>query len=115
MPFVDVSQLTPFEKGAGWRARLFHTGTMTISHWEFDAGASVHPHHHPQEEVWEILGGVVELTIGEVAKIARPGVIAVVPPNTIHSVRALEAGRAVVIDSPLRLGFGPEPEFHAAG
>ena len=115
MPFVDVSELTPFEKGSGWRARLFHTETLTISHWEFDAGASVHPHYHSQEEVWEILEGVVELTVDGVAQIARPGIVAVVPPNVTHSVRVLEAGRAVVVDHPLRLGFGPEPEFHAGG
>ena len=115
MPFVDLDTLAPFEKGAGWRARLFHTGSLTISHWSFEAGASVHPHHHPQEEVWEILEGVVEITVDGVAQVARPGIVAVVPPNTTHSVRALEAGRAVVIDHPLRLGFGPEPEVHAGG
>ncbi|HEY2659113.1 MAG TPA: cupin domain-containing protein [Caulobacteraceae bacterium] len=107
MPFVDIGQLVPFEKGVGWRARLFHSETMTISHWEFDGGATVHPHFHPQEEVWEILSGAVEVTIDGVSQIARPGVAAVVPPNVIHSVRVIEAGTAVVIDHPLRLDFAP--------
>jgi quercetin dioxygenase-like cupin family protein len=34
--------------------------------------------------------------------VARPGVVAIVPPNTPHSVVALSDGRAIVIDYPLR-------------
>jgi quercetin dioxygenase-like cupin family protein len=103
MPFIDTSELEVFEKGAGgWRGRQFRSPSMTFVHWEFEAGATVHEHVHLQEEVWEVTSGALEVTIDGVARIARPGVVAIVPPNALHSVRALEAGAAIVIDHPLR-------------
>jgi quercetin dioxygenase-like cupin family protein len=75
---------------------------MTFAHWEFDAGASIHEHFHPQEEVWEVLDGELEVTIDGVTRAARPGVVAIVPPGVPHSVRALTDGKAIAIDYPLR-------------
>lgn len=69
---------------------------------EFDHGASVHEHAHAQEEVWVILAGELEVTIDGVTQIAVPGVVAIVPPNVVHSVKALRAGKAIVVDYPLR-------------
>ena len=75
---------------------------MTFGHWEFDQGASVHEHWHAQEEVWEVLEGELKVTIDGVTQIAVPGVVAIVPPNVVHSVKALRAGKAIVVDYPLR-------------
>ena len=106
MPFVDTGKLEVFEKGiGGWRGRQFHSPSMTFCHWEFDSGASVHEHSHAQEEVWEILAGELEVTIDGVTQIAAPGVVAIVPPNVVHSVKALRAGKAIVVDYPLRPNF----------
>lgn len=104
MPFVDTSRIATVEKRPGWRGRTFHAPSMTFVHWEFDAGADIHEHHHPQEEVWEVIEGELEVTVGGVTAVARPGIVAIVPPNTPHAVRALTAGRAIVIDHPLREG-----------
>jgi quercetin dioxygenase-like cupin family protein len=38
--------------------------------------------------------------------VARPGVVAIVPPNTPHSVRALTDGRAIIVDHPVRWDVG---------
>jgi quercetin dioxygenase-like cupin family protein len=102
MPFVDTRKLEAFQKGIGWRGRLFHSPSMTFGHWEFDQGASVHEHWHAQEEVWEVLEGELKVTIDGVTQIAVPGVVAIVPPNVVHSVKALRAGKAIVVDYPLR-------------
>jgi quercetin dioxygenase-like cupin family protein len=102
MPFVDTTDLQVLEKLPGWRGRLFHSASMTFAHWEFDAGASIHEHFHPQEEVWEVLDGELEVTIDGVTRAARPGVVAIVPPGVPHSVRALTDGKAIAIDYPLR-------------
>jgi len=105
VPFVDTTKLEVFEKGTGWRGRRFHSPNMTFVHWEFDKGASVHEHFHAQEEVWEVLAGELEVTIDCVTKIAGPGVVAIVPPNVVHSVKVRRAGKAIVIDYPLRPDF----------
>jgi len=32
--------------------------------------------------------------------------VAIVPPHTAHSVRALTDGKAIIVDHPLRVDFG---------
>ena len=53
-----------------------------------------------------MIEGELEVTIDGVAQVARAGIAAIAPPNTRHSVRALTDGRAIVVDTPLRDGFG---------
>jgi quercetin dioxygenase-like cupin family protein len=106
MPFVDISTLKVFERLPGWHGRVFHSATMTFAHYDFACGASIHEHHHAQEEVWEVIEGELEVTIGGVAQIARPGLVAIVPGNVRHSVRALTDGRAIIVDHPLRHDLG---------
>ena len=66
---------------------------------------SIHEHFHPQEEVYEVTEGELEVTIDGVAQIARAGIVAIVPGNVPHSVKALTDGRAIIIDYPLRPNF----------
>jgi quercetin dioxygenase-like cupin family protein len=105
MAIVDTAELKVVQRLPGWRGRSFNSLNMTFVHYEFDAGASIHRHHHEQEEVWNVLEGELEVTIDGVAQVARAGMVAITPPNTPHSVRALTAGRAIVVDTPLRSGF----------
>ena len=106
MSFVDVDKLKVTERLPGWRGRYFHAVNMTVAHYEFTRGASIHEHHHPQEELYEVLEGELELTVDGVTHVARPGVTAIVPSNARHSVRALTDGRAIIVDSPARAEFG---------
>ena len=105
MPFVDISSLRVIERLPGWRGRYFHSPNMTFAHYDFVRGASIHEHFHPQEEVYEVLEGELELTIDGVAQIARAGLVAIVPPGVRHSVKALTDGRAIIVDYPLRPDF----------
>ena len=106
MPIVDTADLQVLEKRPGWRGRLIHSATMTFAHWDFDAGSDIHAHSHEQEEVWHVLEGQLEVTIGGETCVAGPGVVAIVPPHTLHAVKALTAGKAIVADFPLRPDFG---------
>ena len=105
MPSVDTTNLKVIERLPGWRGRYFHSPNMTFAHYEFDRGASIHEHFHPQEEVYEVIEGELEVTIDGVAQIARSGMVAIVPANTRHSVKALTDGRAIIVDYPLRRDF----------
>lgn len=76
---------------------------MTFAYYEVAADAvPIHEHHHPQEEVWNILGGRLAITIDGEEHIVGPGCAAIVPANTAHSTRALAASRAIVVDYPVR-------------
>lgn len=106
MPFIDTSTLNVIERLPGWRGRYFHSQNMTFAHYEFDRGASIHEHFHPEEEVYEVIDGELELTIDGVLQIARAGIVGIVPANVKHSVKALTDGRAIIVDHPTRKEFG---------
>jgi quercetin dioxygenase-like cupin family protein len=102
MPFIDTSALTVIERRPGWRGRIFHSPSMTFAHYDFAQGSSIQAHFHPQEEVWQVIEGKLEITIGEVTQVAGPGWAGIVPPKVPHAVKALTSGKAIVVDYPLR-------------
>ncbi len=102
MSFIDTAKLPVIERLPGWHGRYFHSPSMTFAHYDFDRGSSIHEHSHPQEEVWNVIEGVLEITIDGVTQRSGPGFVGIVPPNTPHCVKAITAGKAVVVDYPLR-------------
>ena len=87
---------------------------MTVAHYEFTRVLSIDEHHHPQEELYEVLEGDSRSTVDGVTQVARPRVAAIVPSNARHSVRALTDGRAIIVDSPARQ-IRLTHVFHAKG
>jgi quercetin dioxygenase-like cupin family protein len=106
MAFVDTNRLKVVERLPGWKGRYFHTASMTFAHYDFTAGSSIHEHFHPEEEVYEVIEGELEVTIDGQSQIARPGIVAIVPANSRHAVTALSDGRLIVVDHPSRPEFG---------
>lgn len=105
MPFLDMTSLPVRERLPGWQGQYFHSENMTFAHYHFTQGASIHEHFHPEEEVYEVIDGELELTIDGVTRIVKPGLVAIVPPNVRHSVKALTNGKAIIIDHPARRDF----------
>ena len=102
MPFIDTRGIEEHERLPGWRGRIFRSANMTFATWRFAAGAEIHAHHHPAEEVWQVLEGELEIRIGEEVRRAGPGMAAIVPADTPHAVVALSDGVAMVADWPVR-------------
>lgn len=106
MPVVDVSKVKVTKVKPGWNGRFVHSPNMTFVFYDVAEGAPpVHEHQHEQEEVWNVIDGEIEVTIDDVTTIAGPGCVAIVPSNTLHSVRVLRTSRVIVVDHPTR------PEF----
>ena len=105
MPVIDLTAIRVTERLPGWFGRYFHSPNMTFAHYDFRRGSSIHEHSHPEEEVYEVLEGELEITIDGVSHVIRPGLAAIVPSNARHSVKALTDGRAIIVDHPSR------PEF----
>jgi len=105
MPFLDLNTLRSIERLPGWHGRYFHSASMTFAHYEFVKGATIHEHLHPEEKVYEVIEGGLEITIDGVTQTARAGIVAIVPSNTRHSVKAITDGRAIIIDHPRRPDF----------
>lgn len=106
MPFIDTSALKVVERLPGWYGRYFSSANMTFAHYDFKRGSTIHEHFHPQEEVYEIIEGELELTIDGAKQVARPGLVGIAPSNVRHSVKALTDGRAIIVDYPLRTDMG---------
>lgn len=105
MPFLDTNSLRSTERLPGWHGRYFHSASMTFAHYDFTKGATIHEHFHPEEEVYEVIEGELEITLDGVTQIARPGIVAIIPSNARHSVKAVTNGRVIIVDHPVR------PEF----
>jgi quercetin dioxygenase-like cupin family protein len=102
MAFIDIGKLPVIERLPGWRGRYFDSPNMTFAHYEFDADSSIHEHFHPEEEVYEVIEGELEITIGGISKRCAPGLVGIVPSNMLHSVKAISDGRVIVVDHPVR-------------
>jgi quercetin dioxygenase-like cupin family protein len=89
MAFVSLSELGEREIIPGYRATFVHTQGMTIAHWSIDAGAELPAHSHPHEQVVNLIAGEYELTVGDETRVLRPGMVAIIPPDTPHGGKAL--------------------------
>ena len=89
MPFIEPSQLAAKELLPGWVARFFHSQHMTFAYTEIAKGASVHRHHHPNEEVWNVIEGELEITLDDETRTITAGGAAVVPGELDHSATAV--------------------------
>jgi quercetin dioxygenase-like cupin family protein len=104
--FVAVSNLSIKEPREGWKGRFFHSQNMTFAYYTVKAGAWIHEHAHPNDEVWNIIDGQVEITIAGKTHIASAGCAAIIPPDTAHSVKVLTDLQAIVVDYPRRSSIG---------
>jgi quercetin dioxygenase-like cupin family protein len=102
MALIDTTKLEVVERLPVWHGRYFDTANMTFAHYECEEGATIHEHSHPEEEVYEVIEGELEIEVAGKAHRARPGLVVVAPPNTPHFVRALTDGKLIVIDYPAR-------------
>jgi quercetin dioxygenase-like cupin family protein len=106
MGFIDSNDLPMMEPRPGFHGRFFHSEHMTFSYYEIAPGSRLHLHHHPEEEVWHIVDGELEMVLGDVTRVVRAGQAVVVPPNVEHAATASRACRAIVVDHPCRTHVG---------
>jgi quercetin dioxygenase-like cupin family protein len=103
MPFLGPEDMLSGEPLPGWKGRFFHAEHMTFALYEIEAGApALHEHHHPEEEVWNVVDGQVVLTVDGEERTLGAGDAAIIPPDTPHSARVTETCHVVVADHPRR-------------
>ncbi len=71
----------------------------------FDEGAVGALHSHPHVQASYVAEGRFEVTIGEVTMVLSEGGSFIVPPDVVHGVKALTAGRLVDCFAPRRDDF----------
>ena len=106
MPFIARTSMVEGSPLPGWSGRFFHSEHMTFAYWDIAPDAAdLHQHHHPQEEVWNVVDGEAVLVVAGEERRVGPGEAAVVPPNVPHAVRVVGSCRAIVVDYPTRLSL----------
>jgi len=89
MKFIDLRALQQTEPVPGFKGRFVHSGHMTLAYWDITANAGLPGHKHMHEQVTMVTSGEFELTIDGETHILKPGMVAVIPSNTVHSARAI--------------------------
>ena len=79
---------------------------MTFAYYTVEAGALIHELSHPNDEVWNVIDGELEVNVAGETQVAEPGCAVVILPDTAHSVKALTEARAIVVDHPPRHSIG---------
>ena len=59
-------------------------------------------HNHPHEQVANVLDGRFELTIDGETRVLESGMVAIIPPNAVHSGRAISDCRILDVFYPIR-------------
>ena len=104
--FIDPSELAVKEPRPDWMGRFFHSEKLTLAYYTVEAGATLDAHSHANDEVWNVIEGELEVTIGDETKVMTAGCAAVVPSNAVHALKALTKVRAIVVDHPRRRSIG---------
>jgi quercetin dioxygenase-like cupin family protein len=102
MPFIDLAQQDRRTLVPGYAGVFIHTQGMTLVFWTIEAGAPLPEHAHPHEQVATVTEGQFELTVDGETRQLGPGQIAVIPPNAVHSGRAVTACQLIDVFHPVR-------------
>src|SRR5258708_15825077 len=79
---IEISRLNVKEPREGWSGRFFHSQNMTFAYYTVKAGAWIHEHSHPNDEVWNIIDGQLELPIARETPMVGPPFSAALSPHT---------------------------------
>jgi quercetin dioxygenase-like cupin family protein len=102
MPFLNLHELEEKELIPGFKGNFVHSENMTIAYWGIEADAVLPEHSHPHEQVANIIEGELELTVSGQMKVLRPGSVAIIPSDAVHSGRAITRCRVIDVFHPVR-------------
>jgi quercetin dioxygenase-like cupin family protein len=108
MPFRSFDDLDRSEEIPGYLGAFVHGENMTVTNWEVEAGAEFPEHAHPHEQISIVVEGRFELALDGETEVLEPGRIAVIPPETPHSGRAVTACEIIDVFSPVREDYRQE-------
>ncbi|MCB0473057.1 MAG: cupin domain-containing protein [Flavobacteriaceae bacterium] len=97
-----ISELPKKEVIKGFTGRFIHGEHFTLAFWEIEAGAELPEHSHPHEQSTQVLEGELEMTIDGKTNSYKPGMVAIIPPHSKHSGKALTRCKVTDIFSPVR-------------
>ncbi|MEE9553164.1 MAG: cupin domain-containing protein [candidate division Zixibacteria bacterium] len=115
MGLVILDDLPELKITEGILMRAVTADSMTVAHVKITAGSLLPEHSHPNEQVVNVMEGELELVVDGHAHSLTRGRVMVLPPNIIHSGRAVTDCLVVDVFHPVRedfrgANFGGYPE-----
>ncbi len=100
MQYFNLSEIECKEPVSGFKARFVHSENITLAYWDIEAKASLPEHSH--EQITNVIEGEIELIVDGEARILEPGSVLVVPPDEVHSGKAVTNCRIIDVFYPIR-------------
>jgi len=103
MTFFDSRQLAAVNPAPGIIRSTVCLDNVMLTFFDFEAGAIVPEHQHPNEQITLILEGKMEFTLDGQTRTLQSGEGVTIPPNVRHGAHILEhPTRAVDAWHPVR-------------
>jgi quercetin dioxygenase-like cupin family protein len=102
MSFITLDALEQHEPFPGFKGRFVHSGSMTVAYWTVEQGSVAPEHSHPHEQIAVVTQGMFEFVLEGETQVLTPDTVAVIPPNAVHSGRALTACQIIDVFHPVR-------------
>ena len=105
MNLIKLYEMPEREMVPGYHAKFVHSENVTLAYWSIEEGNALPKHAHPHEQVVNLIEGSFEVTVDGEVKVLEPGSIVVIPPNKMHSGRALTPCRIIDVFYPIRTDY----------
>lgn len=110
MSLVILKDQRELQLAKGIRARAVTGESLTVTHVSLDRGAILAEHAHPNEQIVNVISGELELTVEGEKHLLVSGKVMVLPPNVVHSGRAISDVYVIDVFHPVREDFA-DPNF----
>lgn len=100
--FINTKDLPDYNLIKGYKAKMIHTNQLTVMHVIAKAGYALPEHHHPHEQITNIIEGEFEMTVDGKTKVCKAGEVIVIPGNAVHSGIAVTDCRIIDVFNPPR-------------
>ena len=105
MGLVNVPDIPELQVAPGIIARAITTQTVTVLHVKISAEAVLPEHSHHNEQILNVIDGELELEVDGKQYELGPGTSFAIPPNIVHSGRALSDCVVIDVFHPAREDF----------
>ncbi|MHB1394307.1 MAG: cupin domain-containing protein [Clostridia bacterium] len=105
MKLIKLYEMAEREMVPGYHVKFVHSENMTLAYWSIDEGNALPKHAHPHEQVLNLIEGSFEVTVDGEALVLEPGSVVVIPPNVMHSGKALTPSRIIDVFYPVRTDY----------
>jgi quercetin dioxygenase-like cupin family protein len=95
---IDWNQQEFTEVRPGIFGATVHTPQLTATLYRYGAGSSWEEHHHPQDQITQVLEGAIEFVVAGEALRLTAGQLAALPGGTPHSAMVPLSGPAVSLN-----------------